>query len=56
MKAKEFIGKEVLDAAANRVGKVADIEVDIMEGGVHNISVKAGSEPHHLCAYRKDTQ
>lgn len=42
MKAKDFIGKEVLDSAANRVGKVADIEVEIMEGVVNNVIVKAG--------------
>lgn len=42
MKAKDFIGKEVLDAAANRIGKVADIELDIMEGTVQNVIVKAG--------------
>jgi len=42
MKAKDFIGKEVLDVAANRIGKVADIELDIMEGVVYNVIVKAG--------------
>jgi len=42
MKTSELFGKEVLDANANRVGKVADIEFDLSQGVVNNLIVKAG--------------
>ena len=42
MRAKELIGKEVLDAKAKKVGKVADLELNITKGIVEHIDVKAG--------------
>ncbi len=42
MRAKELIGKEVLDAKAKRVGKVSDLEIDITKGIVEHVDVKAG--------------
>ncbi len=42
MKTSELFGKEVLDANANRVGKVTDIEFDLSLGVVNNLIVKAG--------------
>ena len=41
MNAKELFGKEVLDVNANRIGKVADIDVDVMQGVVNYMIVKA---------------
>lgn len=41
MNAKKLFGKEVLDANANRIGKVADIDVDVLQGVVNYIIVKA---------------
>lgn len=42
MKAKELLGKEVLDANAKRLGKVTDFEIDVSKGIVQYIDVKAG--------------
>lgn len=42
MKTHEFFGKEVLDADANRIGKVADIDVDLLQGVVNHMVVKSG--------------
>ena len=42
MKASELFGKEVLDVNANRVGKVADMDVDVLKGAVNHIIIKAG--------------
>ena len=42
MKAKELIGKEVLDSEARRVGKVVDLDLDMAEARLKNIEVKAG--------------
>jgi sporulation protein YlmC with PRC-barrel domain len=42
MKTREFFGKEVLDADANRVGKVADIDVDLLQGVINHMVVKSG--------------
>ena len=41
MNTHEFFGKEVLDAAANRIVKVADIDVDLFKGVVNHMVVKA---------------
>ena len=32
VKAKELFGKEVLDADANRIGRVVDLDFDIQQG------------------------
>ena len=42
MNTKELFGKEVLDANANSIGKVADIDFDIRQGALNHIVVKAG--------------
>ena len=42
MRAKELIGKEVLDANVKKIGKVSDLEVNIERGLVEHIDVKAG--------------
>jgi len=42
MKAKDLLGKEVLDSNAKTIGKVNDFEIDITRGIVEHINVKAG--------------
>jgi len=42
MNTNELFGKEVLDVNANRIGKVADIDVDLLQGVVNYVIVKAG--------------
>ncbi len=42
MYTKELFGKEVLDIDANRIGKVVDIDVDLLEGIVNHLVIKAG--------------
>ncbi len=42
MKAKELFGKEVIDANAKVVGKIADIELDIGKAAIRSILVKSG--------------
>ena len=42
MNTHELFGKEVLDADANRVGKVADIDVDLLKGAVSHLVIKSG--------------
>ncbi|MFC1994883.1 PRC-barrel domain-containing protein [Chloroflexota bacterium] len=42
MNTNELFGKEVLDASANRIGKVTDIDVDLLQGVVNHMIVKAG--------------
>ena len=42
MKTKELFGKEVLDADANRIGKVVDLDFDIQQGIIEHLVVKTG--------------
>jgi len=42
MNAKELLGKEILDVNARRVGKVGDIGMDMQQGVISHIVVKAG--------------
>lgn len=42
MYTREIFGKEVLDHEANRIGKVIDIDVDLLKGIVNHLTVKAG--------------
>ena len=37
-----LFGKEVLGPDANRIGKVVDIDVDLLEGIVNHLVIKAG--------------
>ena len=42
MNAKELLGKEILDVNAKSVGKVADIGMNIQQGVISHIVLKAG--------------
>lgn len=42
MNVKELLGREVLDANAEIIGRVSDIEFDIDQGFISNVVVKAG--------------
>ena len=42
MNARKLLGKEVLDVHGNRVGKVADLDIDIVHGVINHVVVKAG--------------
>jgi sporulation protein YlmC with PRC-barrel domain len=42
MNVKELVGREVLDANAETIGRVSDIEFDVDQGVISNIVVKAG--------------
>lgn len=49
MRVKELLGKEVLDVHGNKVGKVADLEIDIMPGVIHDIIIKSGlTKKYHI--------
>ena len=41
MYTNELFGKEVLDSNANQIGKVMDIDVDMLQGIVHHMVVKS---------------
>jgi sporulation protein YlmC with PRC-barrel domain len=42
MNARKLFNKEVIDAQGNNIGKVADINVDMVNGVVNHIIVAAG--------------
>jgi sporulation protein YlmC with PRC-barrel domain len=42
MKAKELLGKEVIDVNAKVVGKIVDIDMDVGKATILGISVKTG--------------
>ena len=42
MNVKELLGREVLDANAEIIGKVSDIEFDVNQGVISSVVVKAG--------------
>ena len=42
MDAKKLYSKEVLDVQGNKIGKIADIDVDMALGVVNHIAVAAG--------------
>ena len=42
MNTGELFGKEVLDIEANSVGKVSDIDFELLQGTIGHIIVKAG--------------
>jgi sporulation protein YlmC with PRC-barrel domain len=42
MLAKDLFSRRVIDEGGNRVGKIADLEVDIISGVVHYIIVRTG--------------
>jgi sporulation protein YlmC with PRC-barrel domain len=42
MNARKLFNKEVIDAQGNNIGKVADINVDMVNGVINHIIVAAG--------------
>ena len=42
MNAKKLFNKEVIDARGNNIGRVADIDVDMVNGVINHIVVTAG--------------
>jgi sporulation protein YlmC with PRC-barrel domain len=42
MNAKRLFNKEVIDAQGNNIGRVADIDVDMVNGVINHIIVAAG--------------
>jgi sporulation protein YlmC with PRC-barrel domain len=42
MNTGELFGKEVLDAGANKIGKVVDLDFDLRSGTINNLLVKSG--------------
>ena len=42
MLTRELFGLEVLDVNANRIGRVMEVDVDMIQGLVNNMVVKAG--------------
>lgn len=53
MNTKQLFGKEVLDANANSIGKVADIDFDIRQGALNHIVVKAGLKKKYVISLDK---
>ena len=53
MNTNELFGKEVLDANANRIGKVADIDVDLLQGVVNHMIVKTGLTKKYVVSLEK---
>ena len=41
MYTNELFGKEVLDSNANQIGKVMDIDVDMLQGIAHHMVIKS---------------
>ena len=44
MNIKELQGKEVLDMNAKNMGKVSDIEFDLMQGVIKHVELKGGKQ------------
>ena len=42
MNARKLFNKEVIDAQGNNIGRVADIDVDMVNGVINHIIVAAG--------------
>ena len=53
MNTNELFGREVLDVNANIVGKVSDIDFDLIQGVIHHIIVKAGLVKKHVISLEK---
>jgi len=53
MNTNELFGKEVLDANANIIGKVSDIDFDLIKGTIHHIIVKAGLIKKYVISLEK---
>ena len=53
MNTSELFGKEVLDASANKVGKVVDIDFEIKSGIIDHILVKAGFTKRYVVSLDK---
>jgi len=53
MHTSELFGKEVLDVDADRIGKIVDIDVDLLQGLVNHIIVKAGLTKKYVVSLDK---
>ena len=53
MYTNKLFGKEVLDIDANRVGKIADIDVDLLQGTITHIVIKSGLNSKYLVSLDK---
>ena len=53
MTTNELFGKEVLDVNANRIGKVVDIDVDVLQGVVNYMIVKASLTKKYVVSLDK---
>ena len=53
MNTKELFGKEVLDVNANSIGKVADVDLDMQQGIINHIIVRAGLTKKYLISLDK---
>ena len=42
MNVKELLGKEVLDVHGNKIGKVADLDVDMLHAVINHVILKSG--------------
>jgi sporulation protein YlmC with PRC-barrel domain len=42
MKVRKLLGKEVIDTQGNKIGKVDEIDVDMVNVAVNHITVKVG--------------
>jgi len=45
---KEILGKEVLDVCGNKIGKVYDMEADMVRGVISQVVIKAGLTKRHV--------
>lgn len=53
MEAKKLFSKEVIDAQGNSIGKVSDIDIDIINGKVNYIIVAGGLTKHYTVTLDK---
>ncbi|HEX75770.1 MAG TPA: hypothetical protein G4O12_04215 [Dehalococcoidia bacterium] len=42
MNVKELLGKEVLDVHGDKIGKVADLDVDMLHAVINHVILKSG--------------
>ena len=53
MHTNELFGKEVLDVDADRIGKIVDIDVDLLQGVVNHMIIKAGLTKKYVVSLDK---
>ena len=55
MKAKELLGKDILDVNAKKIGNVADIDLDLQHGVIDYLVVKVGlTKKYHVTLHEID--